>query len=1221
MKDNDVRRGVLSCLRQIRRGEQYAPTDNLTPEQERAVGTLGKDLCVSAGAGSGKTGVLVERFVGLVSEGGLSVSKILCITFTEKAAGEMKQRVAQKFKSLGMEQERQEVEFAYISTIDSFCSRLLRENALEAGLDPDFTILEEYEASSLQRDMAEELLAQWEETNPEGYMLLLEELHCRDLAESSIELLAKIRSSGLHPKEILVKDDVSPELTETLKGTNLCIKRIEGLLANLSPSSRQREKAEKVVVKLRHLKDVRAEDLQHAHIANLPEINLSGISSDLKENLKTLREDLLERLRRLYWEGVTIRTKLALREFLSQFLQLYQEEKRKRSVLDFSDLIERAINLLQTFPSLREEQRDKFRHILVDEFQDTNSLQKTLLEMLKGGKATPDGGDNLFVVGDAQQSIYGFRYADLEVFLEHKRQTQERGGEIIYLDRNFRSRPEIISFVNQVFRGYWGCRGTLQRAPTTDWRPLVAGSSFAPKGPPSVELLLASGEEGENMEEVRRVEARLLASRIQEIVKNRGLEITRPNLPKAARPITYGDFAILFRSTTDIKLFEAALEEMGIPFFVVSGKGLYDTREIIDLINLLQLIDNPLDEVKLAAVLRSPFAGINDRTLFWLAHHAKHKEKVGAYRNTPLLVQLDGLASIPEIDLTQKERLLRFRGLLERLRRLKERLSIASLMEGILAETQYDSRVLASPNGRQSYANLRKFVELTRDFEKREILGLPQFLRAIRDLRVTETRESEAPTDLEADDVVKILTIHKAKGLEFPVVAVADMGRDPRSYPADILFSKKGGLGLKIINPLTNRPEVTATFEGIDREIRGKEKGEEERVLYVALTRAQEHLILSGSFTRRSRSEPLERIAETLNISLDSADLPDELTFGEEGYKLRLGVGKGSARIVAPLSVRLSSEEREKILRGEPLTLPVIARGEAPEQSHPYDTTPLPVTMPIPRQASQRDYIYSATEIMSYHRCPRLYYFRYKLGLPSIESGELLLTDRAEDELGDSPWARLGTAAHRTLELYRPSSRGVLQYAPTTHRGLEEAVLQALKETLPSAGGVPATPASQEQMDVLKGWVHNFYSSREGQAVMASKEVRHEMPFLFNYSGTPLRGKIDLLFSPEGRGWCLLDFKSSSNESGMLESYAIQMRLYSLAVRALFGVFPERSTLFFLPRGKAVDVDIGPEAMKGLDEWLKAFFEAEEKTSNGATAFPARREMGCRWCEYGKYCR
>ena len=1178
---------------------------NLTPEQKAAVGTLGKDLCVSAGAGSGKTGVLVERFVNLVVKEGLAVPEILCITFTDKAAGEMKQRVARRFQSLGLEQQRQEAEFAYISTIDSFCSRLLRENALEAGLDPDFTILKEYEAVFLQRDLAEGLLVQWETTNPEGYNLLLEELHCLDLAESSIELLAKIRSSGLSPKDVPVKNDVSVELSKTLKDIHLCIRKIKELLTDLPASSKQRENVEGVLAGLKHLEDVRPEDLQHAHIANLPEINLSGISSDLKEDLKTLREDLLERLRRLYWEGVTIKTKLALREFLSQLLQLYREEKRKRMVLDFNDLIEKVISLLQTFPSLREELRGKFRHILVDEFQDTNNLQKTLLEMLKGE-------DNLFVVGDAQQSIYGFRYADLEVFLEHKRQTRERGGEVIYLDRNFRSRPEIISFVNQVFKGYWDCRGTLQRAPTADWRPLVAGSSFTPKEVPSIEILLACGEK---MDEARKVEAYLLATRIKEIVENGGLKITRAG---CQRPVTYGDFAILFRSRTDIKLFETALEEKGIPFFVVSGKGLYDTGEIVDLINLLQLIDNPLDEVRLAAVLRSPLVGINDHTLFWLAlnrngsglaHHAKDKEKAGAYSDTPLLVQLDRLTGIPEIDLAQKGRLLRFRELLERLRGLKERLSIASLLESILAETHYDSRVLAFPDGRQSYANLRKFVGLTRDFEKREILGLPQFLRAIRDLRVTETEESEAPTDLEIGDVVKILTIHKAKGLEFPVVAVADMGRSRRNNHPDILFSQKGGLGLKIMSPLTKGPEVTASFKEIKQEIEKGERAEEERILYVALTRAQEHLILSGSYTEKTKSDPLKRLAETLNISLDSADLPGEVTFGEEGYKLRLGVGK-EAVWTEPISARLSSRERERILQGEALEVSQ-AIGPLPTDRE----TPRPAALPTPRLASQKDYIYSVTEIMSYHRCPRLYYFRYKLGLPGMVSEESLLPYGTEDEPGDSPWAGLGNAAHRVLELYRPSHPPQAD----TSRGLEGAALQALEETLPMMGAA-RPPASQEQVDILKGWVHNFYSSREGRAVMTSREVRHEMPFLFNYSGTPVRGKIDLLFSPDGKGWFLLDFKSSSDESGMLESYTVQMRLYSLAVKALFGAFPEESILFFLPEGKAVTVDIGPEAMKGLDGWLKDFFDAEEKTPGGANAFPARREIGCKWCEYSKYC-
>ncbi len=1176
---------------------------SLTPEQREAVETLGKDLCVSAGAGSGKTGVLIERFVNLVVQEGLSVSEILCITFTDKAAGEMKERIAQRFLSLGMEWQRQEVEFAYISTIDSFCSRLLRENALEAGLDPDFDILKEYEAAFLQRSLSENLLTKWEETNPEGYNLLLEELHCRDLAESSVRLLNSIRSAGFHPKDIpaLYQNGTGPaqnntlsSLNTTLKNISTCVKEIEDLASALPVGSQQRNNVEELLVRLEPIRNVRTEDLTHENIVNLPDkyIKLTVKSPTLKENLKELKL-LLENLRQTYWERETEKTRQALKEFLTQLLQVYGEEKLKRRVLDFSDLIEKATGLLQTFPSLRAELRGKFKHILVDEFQDTNNLQRTLLELLKS-----EG--NLFVVGDAQQSIYGFRDADLEVFLEHKRQTHEWGGKIIHLDRNFRSRPEIISFVNQVFRNYWDRDGALVVSAanlSVDWRPLVAGASFAPRESPSIELLLTKGKD---MEEARNLEAHLLARRIKEIVENGELKITRLN---HHRPVAYGDFAVLFRSTTDIKLFEGALEEMGIPFFVLGGKGLYDAREIVDLINLLQLIDNPLDEVRLAAVLRSPLVGINDHTLFWLSHRTNNNKK------DFLWFQLHRLTSIPEIDPIQRERLLRFRELLERLRELKERLSIAALIENILAETHYDSRVLAFPDGRQSHANLRKFTELARDFEKSGILGLSQFLKVIRDIRVTETRESEAPTDLERDDVVKILTIHKAKGLEFPVVALADTGRGSRSHHPDVLFSKKGGLGLQIINPLTKKPETTATFEAIAQEIKEREAKEEERVLYVALTRAQEHLILSGSFTERSKSEPLKRIAETLGISLDSAALPDEITFGEEGHKLRLSMEKGPALVAIPLSVRLSSEEREKIIRGEPLPLPVIVRGEAPKQSRSYDSKkPLPIAMPIPRQASLKDYIYSVTEIMNCHRCPRLYYFRYKLGLPGLGPEEPLLSNRTEDELEGSPWARLGNAAHKVLELYRPDGDSA--------HGLEKLILQALEETLP----LTPQPAPKEHVDTLKGWVQNFYSSREGQMVKTSGEVRREMPFLFNYGGTPVRGKIDLLFSPNGKDWNLLDFKTSSSESEALKSYEIQMRLYSLSVRALFGKLPERAILFFLPEGKTTEVDIAPETMRELDEWMKDFFTKEE-APRGTNAFPAQRKQNCRWCEYSKYCR
>ncbi len=1075
-------------------GQQVARVEKFTPEQKRAIGLVGRDLCVSAGAGSGKTGVLVERFVRLVKKG-IPVSEILCITFTEKATAEMKQRVAERLHSRGMERQRQEVEFAYISTIDSFCSRLLRENALEAGLDPEFTILEEYEARFLLGSLAKELLARWGNTNPEGYKLLLEKLHCNDLAESSTGLLATIRSHGFLAGDIPVGDNCQGELDE--------------------------EQA--------------------------------------------------------WWEKESEGPRRAFKEFLCQLQLSYQKEKHERRVLDFSDLVEKSVHLLQAYPVLREERRRQFRHILVDEFQDTNNPQRTLLELLKR-----EG--NLFVVGDAQQSIYGFRNADVEVFLGHRRQTEETGGEVIHLDSNFRSRAEILAFVNALFKGYWGGDDS------TEWRPLIAGAHFVGKEVPSIEFILASGGKGKKMEEVRELEAKLLASRIKEIVEGGEYRITRVG---RERGLVYGDCGILLRTFTDVKLFETALEEMGIPFFVVDGRGLYDAREIIDLINLLRVIDNPRGDLELAAVLRSPLVGITDNTLFWLAYNAKHRAK-----DEPVLMQLDKLDSIAEIESDQRDRLLKLRQWLERFRGQRERLPLASLIEDIVAETNYDAKVLTLTDGRQCYANLRKFIELTRSFEKRGIMSLREFLKTVQNLRVTETRESEAPTGLEKDNVVKIMTIHKAKGLQFPVAVVADLGRSGRNDRSDVLFSKNRGLGLRMLNPLTRKPEDTDSFTKIYQEIKAREEKEEERVLYVALTRAEEHLILSGSYTERTKSVPLKRMTETLSLSLDSTTAENELTYTGEGFKV--SVVQATLEEGFPQTkydyTRLSGKEREKIHRKERLE---VSKKNGIE---------LPVTVAIPRQASNRDYIYSVTEIMSYHSCPQLYYFRYRLGLPSIEAEGALSPVKTEDELEDSPWIGLGNAAHRALELYRPAENYNLY-------GLEEAIQQALKETL-------SRPASVEEVNALKGWVKNFYASREGKAVMTAKEVRREMPFIFNYQGIPIRGKIDLLFSPRREDWYLLDYKSSSSTPYIIDSYSVQMRLYSLAMEVIFGRLPGQAMLFFLPEGKGVAVDITPKVMSELDRWLGTFFDACEKMPSHAwsATLSAQVRRSCKSCEYKRYC-
>ncbi|MEE9584509.1 MAG: UvrD-helicase domain-containing protein, partial [Candidatus Brocadiales bacterium] len=665
-----------------------------------------------------------------------------------------------------------------------------------------------------------------------------------------------------------------------------------------------------------------------------------SVSGAVKGDLKELREDFFPELRRLFFEKEAAGVGLGLRKFLLELAEKYEEEKRSRSALDFSDLTEKAIQLLRTAPHVRLELREKFKYILVDEFQDTNRLQKTLVDLLRSP-------GNLFVVGDARQSIYGFRDADLEVFLKYREEVAEESGAVIRMDENFRTRPEIIDFVNHVFMGI--PRG---KAPV-GYSKLIAASRFGEKRDPSVELVLSKGA---NMDEARRLEAIALARRIQDIVENEEVKITRLGGPREGSPISYGDIAVLLRTTADIKLYERALAELNIPFLVVRGRGLYNAREITDLVNFLKVIDNPLDEIKLAAVLRSPFVGVSDECLFWLAHYSKDKNGDGK----EIFYTLSHADEIPEIEPHHRDRLLRFAEQLGLLRDLKGRLPISAFMDAVIDKTGFDTRILALPSGRQKYANIRKIVELTRGFlEKRGFSGLGAFFRAISDLRVMEMREPEAPIDVERNDVLKLMTIHSAKGLEFPVVALADLSRDRRNRTGDLTFSKKTGLGFRTFNPVTRGPEMTRSCYQIDEEQGQKDMEEMERVFYVALTRAEEHLLLSGALGSRNKGGWLKALAENLDLSLESEDMPESITFGGHGCKLRV-ITDGIQRKTHQSFKKLPALDRQKVLDGEKLGLPPGSPQSAKNILSSLKAVPDSV------RRGEGNYVYSATEIMAF---------------------------------------------------------------------------------------------------------------------------------------------------------------------------------------------------------------------------------------------------------------
>ncbi len=781
----------------------------LTGSQQRAVAVQPepRDTCVVAGPGSGKTTVLVRYFVNLV-ESGVDPLRILAITFTDKAANNMRERLAGAFQD--RPDLRGKLERAYVSTVDGFCARLLKENAVYAGIDPEFYVMDEREALRAQKLAVDAALDGMFAEQPERMRALMRGLAAVDAGGELMGVYDAIRAAGTGTGALAgfpapPAADIAAALAE-LRNQRPQDWKIEQL-AHLHEAQ---DWAERIAAALPDGPDATLRAMR-SFTCDLRKLKRGAAAHGL---LKRLKDDLLPALEYTLITAHYAAARATLLELLARFDGEYREHKRRLGALDYADLEEFAAGLLEENAEVRRRVQGQFDQVLMDELQDTNRQQARLLDLLRQP-------DRFYAVGDINQSIYGFRHADPQVFHDYRETVSGRGHRLVELADNFRSRPEILRAVDTLMDGAEG----IER------RPLTAGRPFPDKAEPSVEVLAAETPE---------LEAQWVAARILEL---------EGRLPVRRGAAEFRDFAVLVRNSEVLAEFTRAFDDAGIPYLVNRGKGFYETREVVDLMHLLRVVLNPRDEIGMAAVLRSPFVEVSGEALLRL----KARGNLGA--------AVEGLTAEALAAFTADDgaKLARFRDRLARWRAVRDYTGIDRLLLGAMDECGYDC-----PSGARGAANVEKFLAQARAAGARQTLA--EFFEEAELLRQSKPREPDAPPE-DSANAVAIMTVHAAKGLEFPVVFLAAMHKGVDTSAGAISFSPRIGLGANWRHPLGGRDKSDSFRHAIKEELKPREEQEGNRLLYVAMTRAEEHLVLSFSTHRGRPQNWAARVAERLGTS------------------------------------------------------------------------------------------------------------------------------------------------------------------------------------------------------------------------------------------------------------------------------------------------------------------------------------------------------------------
>lgn len=1239
-----------------------------TTEQQQVIDLRNRNILVSAAAGSGKTAVLVERIVKIITDKNhpVDIDHLLIVTFTNAAAAEMRERIGNAIEKALDEQPGNEhllrqltlIHNAQITTIDSFCLYVVRNHFHEIDLEPNFRIGDEGELKLLREDVLGRVLEQnYEEPSEafsdfvEGYasgrtdaalneMILQLYEFSRSYPWPEKWLDSFVGAYRIETREELDRAEWLAPLTE-----NICfvLKDCEQLLKQALAITQQDDGPDM------YEKAVQSDLEKYEGLSRLTSFcELSGALSDIKydrlassrgfegdpdklELVKSLREqakDVVKKLCKQYFfcspemmiEQLE-RTEPMLEEVVrltKQFADEFAAAKRRKNLVDFHDVEHFALQILvdeetEKAKKTAEEFRDTFEEIMIDEYQDSNEVQETLLRSISREER---GENNIFMVGDVKQSIYRFRLARPELFMKKydSYSLEESTTQRIDLHKNFRSREEVLTCTNDIF--YKIMARSLGNVEYDAEAALYPGASYPVSADFIPEILLAGSNdellEDTELSDKKTLEAKIVAEEIRHLMK------TQPVTDKATgelRAARYSDIVILLRSLSGwADSLVEVLNGNGIPAHTVSSTGYFSTVEVQTVLSMLRLLDNPRQDIPMAAVLSSPMAGLTDEELAVLRledgsvpfHEAVLELAEGLYEEDGQKEISDSEADSEadqkqgrnadgkkedDIETTAHRKLLKFYKKYRQLRQLVPDTPIHELIEIILRETGYGHYVAAMPAGSRRTANLNMLLEKAAAYEKTSYKGLFHFVRYIDELQKYDVDFGEADMVGENEDVVRIMSVHKSKGLEFPIVIVSGMGKNfnKQDTRSKMVLHPELGIGLDYMDGKKRIKSPTIAKKAIAKQIELENLGEELRVLYVALTRAKEKLILTG--TLKDAAEKLEFYRQQANLS-KAADRPlSYLTReGASGYldwilPAVLSYGdKYPVRIVEAAELVLDEVENQ-LEQNEDLT-------ERIEEIEAADTQLVGQLKQrfLQRYPYQVDVLrknkYSVSELK--HRAMReRFEAEQEETVPAFLEEPVTPTiplfiqreESVEQETANRGALR-GTAVHRVMECYDFASEKSVQEQMEAMEKEEKitADMRALvkeqtvadfvssetgkRMALAQRGGVlyrekPFVMGFTEEelenygfgADSNTDSCENIYEKTDSdQEKEEQKRIRHEEDL------TLIQGIIDV-FWIEKDGIVLLDYKTDRVQQAkeLIDRYETQLKLYADALERVFG--------------------------------------------------------------------